>query len=205
MGVAELSRDTLRIRRFIDLYSVEAAENPDGDIVTSNPVDFAIADDGTIYVVDASCNCMFSWTEAGGVQIAAVWPIGDSSPVPTTVDIDPDGDLYVGFLTGFPFPQGGATIERWSSGEVVETYRGLTAVTDVLVTDEGTIYAVEYGVFGDQGWGPGRVITVTADGPETVLGDLTTPYALAMDGDGNLFVTTGSSGGEGGQVIAVGM
>ena len=204
MGLVELNKDDMRIRNFIDLYTLEADENPDGDIIAANPVDFAVADDGTIYIIDASCNCMFSWSEADGTQIAAAWPVGDTTAVPTSVDIGPNGDLYVGFLTGFPFPTGGATIERWSGGELAETFTGLTAVTDVLVTEDGTIYAVEYGVF-DQGWGPGQVVTVTADGPETVLGDLTTPYALAMDGEGNLFVTTNSSGGEGGQVIAVGM
>lgn len=203
MGVIELRRDTMRMSRFIDLYSVEAAQNPDGDIISSNPVDMALADDGTVYVADASCNCLFSWTEADGVQVANSWPIGDISPVPTSVAIGPDGDLYVGFLTGFPYPQGKATIERWSGGKLVQTYRGLTAVTDVLVADDGTIYAVEFGVFGDQGWAPGRVVKVTADGPETVLGDLNMPYALAMNNDGKLFVTVNSSTGENGQVIAV--
>lgn len=204
MGLVELSRDTLRIRNFVDLYSIEAAENPDGDVIGSNPVDFAVAADGTVFVADATCNCLFSWTAADGAQVSLSWPLGDMSPVPTTVDIGPDGDVYVGFLSGFPFPEGGATIERWSGGELVETFAGLTAVTDVLVTDDGTVYAVEFGVF-NQGWGPGRVVMVTVDGPQTVLGELTTPYALAMDGDGNLFVTTHSSGGEGGQVVAVGM
>jgi hypothetical protein len=205
MGLVELSRDSLRIRRFIDLYSLEEAENPDGLSVEANPHDFAVADDGTIYITDASCNCMYSWTEADGPQLAASWPVGDVSPVPTGLDIGPDGDLYVGFLTGFPFPQGTATIERWSAGELVQTYTGLTAVTDVLVTDDGTIYAVEYGVFGDQGWGPGQVVRVTEEGPETVLGDLTLPYALAQDADGNLFVTVNASGGGNGQVIAISM
>src|SRR5690606_24121362 len=57
MGLVELNRETNRIRRFIDLYSLEAENNPDEDIIASNPTDFAVADDGTIYIVDASCNC----------------------------------------------------------------------------------------------------------------------------------------------------
>lgn len=205
MGLVELSRDTNRIRRFIDLYSLEAEHNPDEDIIASNPTDFAVADDGTIYIVDASCNCMFSWTEADGAQIVATWPIEDISPVPTTVDIGPNGDLYVGFLTGFPFPEGGAYIERWSGGELAETIGGLTAVTDVLVTDDGTIYAVEFGVLGDQGFGPGRVVQITESGPETVLGDLPAPYALAQDAAGNLYVSINSAGGVDGQVLRIGM
>ncbi len=204
MGLVELSRDTLRIKTFVDLYSLEAAENPDGDIIAANPVDFAVADDGTVYIVDASGNSLYSWTPEDGAQIAVAWELGDSSPVPTSVDVGPDGDLYVGFLSGFPFAEGSARIERWSGGELVETYDGLTAITDVLVTDDGTIYAVQYGVF-DQGWGPGQVLTVSADGAETVLGDLSTPYALAMDADGNLYVSVNSATDGDGQVIVVGM
>lgn len=205
MGLVELSRDTNRIRRFVDLYSLEAAENPDEDIIAANPTDLAVAADGTIYVVDASCNCMFTWSEAAGAQIAVTWPIGDISPVPTSVDIGPNGDLYVGFLTGFPFPEGGAYIERWSGGALAETIGGLTTVTDVLVTADGTIYAVEFGVLGDQGFGPGRVVRVTPEGPETVLDGLPAPYGLAQDAEGNLYVSVNSAGGEGGQVLRITM
>ncbi len=205
MGLVELTRDTTRIRRFVDLYSLEAAENPDDDIIAANPTDLAVAADGTVYIVDASCNCMFTWSEAAGAQIAVTWPVGDISPVPTSVDIGPNGDLYVGFLTGFPFPEGGAYIERWSGGALAETIGGLTAVTDVLVTADGTIYAVEFGVLGDQGFGPGRVVRITPEGPETVLGDLPAPYALAQDASGDLYVSINSAGGEGGQVLRISM
>lgn len=205
MGLVELSRPDMRIRRFIDMYSLEAAENPDDDIVAANPTDFAVAADGTIYTIDASCNCMFSWSEADGLQIAATWPVGDMSPVPTSVAIDANGDLFVGFLTGFPFPEGGAWIERWSGGEMVETISGLTMVTDVMFGADGTLYAVEFGVLGDAGFGPGRVVRITPDGPETVLGDLTAPYALAQDAEGNLYVSINSAGGVDGQVLRIAM
>jgi hypothetical protein len=205
MGLVELSRPDMRIRRFIDIYSLEAAENPDDDIIASNPTDFAVAADGTIYIVDASCNCMFSWTEADGLQIAAKWPVGEMSPVPTSVTIDANGDLYVGFLTGFPFPEGGAWIERWSGGALAETIEGLTMVTDVMIAADGTLYAVEFGVLGDAGFGPGRVVRVTDAGIETVLGDLTAPYALAQDAEGNLYVSINSAGGENGQVLRIAM
>ena len=82
--------------------------------------------------------------------------------------------------------------------------KDLTAVTGVLVTDDGDLYAVEFGVF-DQGWGPGRVVKVSADGIETVLGDLTSPYGLAQAPDGTLVVSTNSIGGDDGQIIAISM
>jgi hypothetical protein len=49
------------------------------------------------------------------------------------------------------------------------------------------------------------VVTVTADGPQTVLGDLKTPYALAMDSAGTLYVTVNSASADSGQVLKIAM
>ncbi len=195
-------KETLEITQKIDLFAAASPLNPSVPN-RGNPVDIAVAEDGTVYIPMAGCNCVESWTEADGVQIAASWMDPDDNPVPTTVDIGPDGDLYVGFLMGFPWPAGGARIERWSDGELVETYGGLNTVTDVLVADDGTIYAVEHGLTGE-GYVAGRVVIVSSDGITPVMGGLTEPYGLAMDAEGNLVVSVGSASGAGaGQVIAV--
>lgn len=195
-------KTTLEMTQKVDLFAVASPLNP-GVPNRGNPVDIAVADDGTMYIPLAGCNCVESWTEADGVQIVASWMDPDDNPVPTTVAIGPDGDLYVGFLMGFPWPTRGSRIERWSDGQLVETYSGLTTVTDVLVTDDGTIYAVEHGLTGE-GYVAGRVVKVTSDGITPVMEDLTEPYGLAMDADGNLIVSVGSAGGAGaGQVIVV--
>lgn len=195
-------KETLEITQKVDLFAAAAPLNPNVPN-RGNPVDIAVADDGTVYIPLAGCNCVESWTEADGVQVAASWMDPNDNPVPTTVAIGPDGDLYVGFLMGFPWPTRGARIERWSNGELVETYGGLTTVTDILVTDDGTIYAVEHGLTGE-GYVAGRVVTVSSDGITPVMVGLTEPYGLAMDADGNLVVSVGSASGAGmGQVIAV--
>jgi hypothetical protein len=195
-------KETLEITHKIDLFEMASPLNPSVPN-RGNPVDIAVADDGTVYIPLAGCNCVESWTEADGVQIVASWMDPDDNPVPTSVAIGPDGDLYVGFLMGFPWPTGGARIERWSDGELVETYGGLTTVTDVLVTDDGTIYAVEHGLTGE-GYVAGRVVRVSAEGNSPVMEGLTEPYGLAMDANGNLVVSVGSASGAGaGQVIAV--
>ena len=129
--------------------------------------------------------------------------------MPTSIDFGPDGDLYVGFLSGFPFATEGSRIERWSpDGELVEGYEGLTLVTDVLVDDDGVIYAVEHAAgFGDRGFIPdsGRVVTVSPDsGITPLLEGLRTPYGLAQAPDGRLVVSVASADATGtGMVIAV--
>jgi hypothetical protein len=202
-GLVEVDRQNFRIKTFVDLFTSEAAQNPDGDIVSSNPTDFAVAADGSIIIANAGCNCVQRWSPETGVEIYRSWTI-DENPVPTTVAIGPDGDVYLSFLTGFPFSQGESRIERWRGDELLQTYTGLTAVVDVLVAGDGTIYAVEHGVFGDAGWGPGRVVTVSDAGITPVLEGLNRPWGLAQDANGGMVVSVGAALGEGaGQVIRV--
>ncbi len=87
---------------------------------------------------------------------------------------------------------------------MVQTYGGLTAVTGLLVTDDGTIYATEFGVF-DQGWSEGRVVMVTEDGITPVLEGLTQPFGLAQAPDGTIAVAVGSTGADDGMIITVPM
>lgn len=204
-ALVELDKETGRVKNFIDLLTLELTDDPDGNAnQQSNPTDFAVAGDGTILIANAGCNCLMSWTADAGLAVAAVWDFEGDNPVPTTVDLGPDGDIYVGFLTGFPWPEGAARIERWSGGELVETYEGLTAVTSLTVAEDGTIYAVELGVFTQgEGWGPGRVVAVTSDGVTPVMEDLMAPYGIAQSPDGGIYVSVGTLGPDNGQILAV--
>lgn len=195
-AIVQLDPETLEVQQVIDVLAYETSENPDGDIISSNPIDLAIADDGTLYIANAGCNCVMRWTEEDGIQTFASWDIEDN-PVPTSVDIGPDGDVYVGFLSGFPFPAQGSRIERWSAdGELNQTYEGLTLVTDILVDAEGTIYAVEMASgLGDAGFVPesGRVVRVSEDGLTPVAEGLNFPFGVTMGADGSLVVTINSA------------
>lgn len=213
-AVVQINRESMEMGEVIDVKEFEEAENPDGsDEAVSNPVDIAVAEDGTLYIVDASGNMVLTWTAEDGLALFAVWPPDETgetpSAVPTAVDIGPDGDVYVGFLSGFPFLTGEARIERWSAaGELKETYEGLTLVTDVEVTDDGSIYAVEMaGGFTDDGYIPdsGRVVSVSADGIEAVAEGLSFPYGLAQTPDGGWVVTVNSAFSEpgSGEIITV--
>ncbi len=197
-------RATLEETTFVDLGAFEAENNPDNDEVVSNPNDMAIAPDGTVYIADSSGNSLLSWTEADGVQLVAAW---EDLPVPTAVDVADDGSVYVSFLSAFPFDEGTARVEKWVDGELAETYSGLTAVTDVYVAADGTVYAVEMssGV-NDTGWVPnsGKVVAIAADGTLTdMVTDLNFPYDIAQDANGVLYVTLNAAYSEPGtgQVI----
>lgn len=212
-AVVAVNRETREITQSIDLHSFEKDENPDGNPtdISSNPTDLDVGEDGTFYIVDASANALLSWTDADGLQVFAVWPpdsTGESSAaVPTAADFGPDGNLYVGFLTGFPFTAGAARIEVWNlEGELVKTYKGLTLVTDVLVTDDGSIYAVQLASSGNFTPNSGSVVKVSDDGIEIVADGLNTPYGITQAPDGTLSVSINSvfSAPNSGQVISIG-
>jgi hypothetical protein len=180
-------------QRLIDIGAVEDATNPDNDDVASNPIDIAQIDD-IYYIVDASGNALYTVVGDEEPALLRVW---EDLPVPSAVAIGPEGDVYVGFLSAFPFTTGSARIERWSAaGELIETYTGLTGVTDIHVDDSGTLYAVEFASgFDDMGWIPdsGRVVRVDTESITPLLEGLNFPYGLAQAPDGTLVVSINSA------------
>jgi hypothetical protein len=194
-ALVQFDRETGEVLQAVDLQAFEEENNPDGAEETiANPTDIAQGADGTVYIIDASANALLTWTEADGVQVAAVWqPTEDApQPVPTSVAVTEAGDVYVGFLSGFPFPTGGAKVEHWQGGELVNTFEGLTLVTDVVVGADGNVYAVQMAEgFGDQGYIPnsGSVVMLGEDGATPVVEGLSFPYGLAQDADGNWYVS----------------
>lgn len=213
-ALLELDKETNRIKTYIDLLTVELEQDPDGNPnQQSNPTDFDIASDGTIYIANAGCNCLLSWTAETGVQVVRAWPFDSGNtatdnPVPTSVEVADNGDIYVGFLMGFPWPQGSARIEHWSGDELVETFTGLTMVTGLLLAQDGGLYAVEFSTLFDMssGYAPGRVVRVDASGITPVLEGLNSPFGIAQAPDGTIVVSVNSVGVEAaGQIIAVPM
>lgn len=186
-SVVELDAATLSVRRIINLNDYETQNDPDGNGYDSNVADIAWGSDGTMYIVDAGGNDLLSWTEADGLQTVAVWP---DNPVPTSIEIAENGDIYVGFL-GAGLAPGAGKIERWSGGELAETYAGLNTISDILLVGD-TLYAVELVLFGEEGPGPGRVITVDSSGFTPVAEGLLAPFGLAAGPDGAVYVSYGT-------------
>ncbi|MAS32868.1 MAG: hypothetical protein CL610_02600 [Anaerolineaceae bacterium] len=186
-SVVEYDVATLAVKNVIQMNGYELANDPDGNGYDTNVADIAWGEDGTLYIVNAGQNALLSWTEEAGLATVQVWP---ENSVPDSIEIAENGDIYIGFL-GEGLAPGAAKIEHWSNGELVETFSGLNAVTDILL-DGDTLYAVQLVIFGEQGPGPGSVVTVSSEGVTPVAEGLLAPFAIAKGPDGALYVTYGT-------------
>lgn len=196
----------------IDVGAYEAAENPDGDTVDTNPNavqrnprGFAIADAGGNTVLQLG-------RRTDELTTLAVLPFLDLpdvpfpvSPVPTSLTRGPGGRhaLYVGQLTGFPFAKGAASVLRLGPGGATTSVAdNLTNITDVAY-DGDTLYVVELAEEGLLNGPVGRLVRVHPDGTqETVAGGLFAPFGLVLHGD-EAYVSTCSVCPDAGEVVAI--
>jgi sugar lactone lactonase YvrE len=72
-----------------------------------------------------------------------------SNPVPTDIEIGPDGNYYVSTLPGAPEVPGTSKVFRinYATGALKVVAKGLTSGTDLAVADDGTIYVTELFAF----------------------------------------------------------
>ncbi|MBZ0279299.1 MAG: ScyD/ScyE family protein [Anaerolineae bacterium] len=194
-AIVEVDRATGRVKHYIDLLAHEQANNPDEtEEIYSNPSDIAMGPDGKLYIIDTGANALLGWTEEEGLTTVHAWT---EATVPTAIEFAEDGSFYVGFL-GIGIAPGAGHIEHWSAdgSTLIETFSNLTAVTDILLAQDGSLYAVQLLTeMTEQGPNPisGNVVKVTAEGATPVAEGLYTPFGLAQDADGNLYVSVGSA------------
>lgn len=199
----------------LDLAGYEAASNPDGGPVDSNPFKLLLQSDRGLFV-DAGGNALNQIGADLTISTLAVFPrkpvpggggaMMDS--VPTSVAAAPDGQLYVGELTGVPFPAGAASLYRLpaSGGTPVEVGTGFSMIIDVAIGDDGSAYVLEHDVDGLLAPGSdGRLTRVRPDGSRTVIANagLTWPAGVAIGSDGALYVTRNSSRAGIGDVVRI--
>jgi hypothetical protein len=203
------------VRSVADLAAFELANNTDGATdqqgrpeVNSNP--YSLLQVGKRWLVaDAGANAVLKTGHDGRITPRAVFP---PRPVPAPPDLGlppgatipmqsvpnslakgPDGAVYVGELTGFPFPKGAARVYRLEHGkdpEVVAT--GFTNIIDIAFDHEGRLLVLQISSQGlATGNLAGALIRVEHDGSRTTLAEqgLLAPAGVAVADDGTLYVT----------------
>lgn len=199
-----------------DIAAYEAANNPDGGAVDSNPYGLGVVDSG-LALADAGGNDLLL-VGPGGISTAAVFPNvlvpfgppGNMIPmqaVPTSVTQGPDGALYVGQLTGFPFPTGAASVFRVVPGGAPSVFAtGFTNIIDIKFGRDGSLYVLQISKNGLRSGNPlGALIRVATDGTQSEIaaGALISPGGLALGRDGSIYVSRFSTLPGAGDVVRI--
>lgn len=190
----------------------------------SNPYHLAVLSGRETLIADAAGNALLHATTDGRIETVAVftppldattgdWQVlfelpDDTTcyvqPVPTSVDVGPDGAFYVGELTGVPAIPGTSRIWRIEPGSrgvgcpsaaCVEVVSGLTSILDVEFGPDGFLYVVEMDANGWLAATTGDAIGGTVQRCDVETGACTTledglalPGAITFDRRGTLWL-----------------
>jgi hypothetical protein len=219
------------IRSVADFARFEAENDPDegagaGDGepgINSNPNGLLVRKHSQV-VADAGGNDLLKVDRKGRISVLAVFPLRvvpappfpglppeiPMQAVPTSVVKGPDGAYYVGQLTGFPFPPGGANVFRVVPGRAPTVYAGgFTNIIDIAFDKKGRLYVLEIATEGllntPEGELPtGRLVRVNKDGSRTTLASegLAAPGGFVL-GHHHAYITNNSILSDAGQVVKV--
>lgn len=217
----DLRRGTASL--FADIGAFELSDNPEPTDLDSNPHSIAVAN-GVRYVADAGGNALLKVDRDGVVSLVhAFEPVmvrapGDptgpavfpADPVPNSVVRGPDGAIYVGLLTGFPFQVGAAQVWRFAEGEPGAVYaEGFTNIIDLAFDDDDNLLVLEIahnGLLGAQTDPTGGLIKVSHEDPtqHTVLltAPLVLPGGIVVDDD-DAYISNQTLGFGAGQILKV--
>jgi hypothetical protein len=174
--------------------------DPDGEVWHLLPT----ADESAFWVIETNQGQLLQITPAGAVTRMADLSAGH--PVSTGLAAAPDGGVYVGDLTAFPFlDEAAKVIHITPDGTVTDQWTGLTAVVALAVGPDDALYALEM-VTGSIDEDPfilpntGRIVRQTGpDMSEVVADGLNFPIGLAFGPDGELYVSGPALGATPGQ------
>jgi len=182
----------LRLHGGTDFESVgnvsqfECDNDPDGQGIDTDPYGIAIKG-RTIYVADAAGNDILAVNKhTGEVSLAAVLST-TSQPVPTSLAIGPDGNLYIGTLNFEGGPNNSVVYKLdLETGELSEYATGLTFITGLNFGPDGDLFVSEFSTgFGEMGPLPdGDIVRIPwgapAEGREVIgAGSLHFPTGVA--------------------------
>ena len=209
-----------KYKMLADIAAHELEFNDGGGNPDSNPYN-TLAQPGRRIVVDPGANALVEVLSNGRTRTFAVPPRLPPVPpipapresVPTSVVEGPDGAIYVGQLTSFPFWQGTSSVLRIASdGSSIETYAsGFTAIVDLAFDTGGALYVLE--VASGQvapfpppppspGLGIGRLLRVCPGGaPEVLLSGLDYASGIAIGPDDAAYLTNHGTSPTDGEVL----
>ncbi|HVU71492.1 MAG TPA: ScyD/ScyE family protein [Mycobacteriales bacterium] len=170
---------------------------------------YAVATYGTGFVVaDAGANDLFYVDQDSRLHLLAVFPTiaehyADGSAavaqsVPDAVTVGPDGAIYVGELTGFPFNTGKSRIWRVVPGHRPTVYAsGFTAISSLAFDPQGRLLVLEIDTkhISDPS-APGALIRLDKEHrTRTVLAQrgLSFPTGVAVAPDGTIYIANHGS------------
>lgn len=205
------------ITPLVDVAAYEGTANPDGGAPDSNLFALEILSNRAV-MTDAGGNSLLQVDTSLTVSTLATFPArmvpgpgGGMVPmqsVPTCIAEGPDGSLYVGELTGFPFPVGGARVYRVPAAggapEVVAD--GFTNIIDIAIGPDGAAYVLEHDANGLLAPGDiGRLVKIGPFGFRTELaaGMLVSPGKMTIGPDNSIYVTTLTASAGVGQVVRI--
>ena len=199
----------LKVRTVADLAEFEDEFNPTGDEENVNPNSALVSRRGVV-VSDAGANDLLLVRKHGRIKVLATFPNRDvdgfsMDEVPTSVARGLDGALYVGQLTGFPFPVSGANVYRVGrNGAVTVHATGFTNIIDIAFDKRGRLYVLEIFTNGLLSGDPtGALIQVRHNGSQRlVTDDLQTPGGLALH-RGYAYVSNCGTCADGGEVLRI--
>jgi hypothetical protein len=219
------------IRAVADFPAFEEANDPDkgrgaqpGLEIDSNPNGLLVRHRSQL-VTDAGGNDLLKVDHKSRISVVAVFPPRtvaappgfpvptiEMQAVPTSVVKGPDGAYYVGQLTGFPFPPGGAKVFRVVPGHAPRVFaRGFTNIIDIAFDKRGRLYVLEIATNGllntpANELPVGRLVRVNKDGSRTTLASegLAAPGGFVL-GHGAAYITNNSILSGDGQVVKVAM
>ena len=193
----------------------------------SNPYALTMKSDGTLLVADAGGNDVVGVDATGTVSLVSALPFSEADappflglppgtkipmqPVPTAIEVIPPelpapigmDQIFIGQLTGFPFPVGGANVYTLNGNadkhdNLDVAFAGLTNVIDVAAAPDGTLYALEIASNGLLSEPPtAALIQLRGDGTRKAIlnsSDLVFPGGVAVGPDGMVYVSDTATG-----------
>jgi hypothetical protein len=189
-------------------FRANPVAEPTHDISPDGQPYAMVPGDGRLWVTESNHEQLLTVTPDGTItrvvdlSPAAVLDVG----VPTGLVAAPDGGLYVGLLTEVPFPDGAAKVIKVDAdGTMSDVWTGLTAITDIALGPDGSLYASELAT-GNSDTEPfyhsqsGKVVRQTGlDSSQVTATGLDYPVHLGFGPDGMLYVASPALGANGGQ------